>query len=76
MAGSRSLNRANTAAGTAVFHSAGSDITLANLVLENAVHRRGRHRRHRADAANDTVQGSANVGVDLEGGDVRSPPSR
>ena len=67
--GVATLDRANTATGTAVFHLSGSYITLANLLLENASTVVDVTGGTGLTLQNDTVQGSANVGVDLEGSD-------
>ena len=63
------LNRANTASGTAVFHITAGDVTIANLLLENASEVVDVTAGAGLTLLNDTVQGSANVGVLLEGSD-------
>ena len=52
------LNRANTASGTAVFHIAASDVTVANLLLENAATGVDVTGGTGLVLQNDTVQGS------------------
>ena len=67
--GTATLDRANLSSGTTVFHISASDVTLANLVLQNASTVVDVTAGAGLMLLNDTVQGSGNAGIDLEGGD-------
>ena len=67
--GAATLDRANLSSGTAVFHITGSYITVANLTLADASTVVDVTAGAGLSLLNDTVQGSGNVGIDIEGGD-------